>query len=53
VCRLRSDCNLRAVNTHPTQTITPNSACEEPPEDERVTPETYRGMTHKSTKKSV
>jgi hypothetical protein len=40
-CRLQF--NPRAVNTHPTHPVTPNSICADPPEDGRVTPETCRG----------
>jgi hypothetical protein len=36
--------NLHAVNTHPSHAVTPNNNCAEPPEDGRVTPETYRGI---------
>jgi hypothetical protein len=36
--------NLHVVNTHPTHVITPNIICAEPPEDERVMPETCRGI---------
>jgi hypothetical protein len=35
---------LHAVNTQPPHVITPNSICAEPPEDWRVTPETYRSI---------
>jgi hypothetical protein len=30
--------------THPTHVITPNSICAEPPEDERLILETFRGI---------
>jgi hypothetical protein len=43
-CRLRWNCNLHAVNAHPTHAITLNNNCAEPPEDGRVTPETCRGI---------
>jgi phosphoribosylformylglycinamidine (FGAM) synthase-like enzyme len=43
-CVLTAHRNLHAVNTHHTHAVTPNSNCAEPSEDERVTPETCRGL---------
>jgi hypothetical protein len=46
----RFHCNLHAVNTHPTQALTPNGICAEPLVDGRVTPETYRGIVSSQNK---
>jgi hypothetical protein len=46
---LQWNCNMHVVNTHPTHVITPNIVCAKPPEDERLMPETCRGIDSQST----